>query len=196
MRREKAWLIGIFMAVANVAAQAGPFGLNAGDTVEAVGKFAQLEPTADRGVYSVARLPNGHDDIDDYRLVFSPVTGLCKVTAWTKPAQTNAYGDEIKSDFRSWQEALTSKYGAPKKYDFLRSGSIWKEANDWTMALTKKERILAAFWEFKSPVDQVEKMALEAVASNSRNYMLNIQYEFTNYEACKAATRAKKNANL
>jgi len=193
---RNAWLISALIAVASTAASAGPFGLNAGDTVESISKFAKLEPTEDPGIYSVSRLPNGHPDIDDYRLVFGPATGLCKVTAWTPQAEAGVYGDEIRNDFRNWQEALTSKYGAPEKYDFLRAGSTWNEPSDWTTALAKKERILAAFWVIKPPADQVNRMGLEAVASISGKYMINIQYEFTNFEACRASLLSKKNANL
>ncbi|MDR6521037.1 hypothetical protein J2789_003723 [Variovorax paradoxus] len=45
MKKKTGWLIGICMATAAMAAAAGPFGLNAGDTVETVGKVAQLKPT-------------------------------------------------------------------------------------------------------------------------------------------------------
>ncbi len=192
-----AWLMGALVAAGSAAVSAGPFGLNAGDSLEAIDKFATLEPTEDSGIYSVSRLPKGHADIEEYRLEFSPATGLCKVTAWTPPAEASVYGDEIRDDFRHWQEALTSKYGALKKFDYLRPGSTWDEPKDWTTALAKKERILAAFWwTFKPPVDQLHRMGLEAVAGRSGKYMFSIQYEFTNFEACRASQKAKRDANL
>ncbi|WP_418126374.1 hypothetical protein ABL849_32145 (plasmid) [Variovorax sp. 375MFSha3.1] len=196
MKKKARGLIGICMATAAVAAAAGPFGLNAGDTVETVGKVAQLKPTEQQGVYTVSRLPNGHPDLDSYRLIFGPATGLCRIAAWTPAAQSSAYGDEIRRDFRSWQEALTAKYGAPEKFDYLRSGSIWNEPKDWTMSLAKKERKLVAFWTPTPPVDQVSRIAVEAIATSSGRYSINLEYEFDNFDACSASLKSKKNANL
>ena len=79
-------------------------------------------------------------DIDFYAALVTPSHGLCRLNASTKIVISSAYGDEIKDKFKSFQTALTSKYGEPEKiYDFLRSKSIWSEEKYWMMSLMKKE---------------------------------------------------------
>jgi hypothetical protein len=195
---RNAWLIGALIAVASAAASAGPFGLNAGDTVESISKFAKLEPTESEGIYVATRLPDGHQDIEVYELMIGPRTGLCKISALTPERETNVYGDRVLSDFNTWQEALKSKYGAPSdKFDFLREGSKWNKPTDWTTALYKRERRLATYWEGKTAsADKLAIIVINAVATDDSHYTINLLYEFTNFEACRASLRAKRNANL
>lgn len=194
---QRGWLLGVIIAGASAVASAGPFGLNEGDTLEAVSKFAKLTPMETAGVYRTERLPNGHPDIHDYRLVFGPTTGLCRINAVGPTRPTNSFGEQVRTEFTEWQAALASKYGAPEKLDFLDSGSIWNEPRDWSMALAKKERTLAAVWKLdRAPVDGLSVVRLEAHAFTSANYAIRLVYEFSNFDACKASLLSKRNANL
>lgn len=195
--RANQFFVAVATAASAVAAAAGPFGLNQGDTAEAISKLAPLKKGTQPGLYIAGSLPQGHQDLEAYWLVIAPGEGLCKINAWTPNKKTSVYGDEVQAEFKRWQEALTSKYGAPKKFDFLRVGSIWDEPRDWTMGLARKERTLAAFWEIPaSEGGDVGSVKVQAVAVNSGNFMIGLTYELRNIEACLQSLTSKKNANL
>lgn len=61
----------------------------------------------------------------------------------------------------------------------VRPGSIWKEPEDWSMALSKKERTLAAWWEGHGVV-------LTAVGLDRESGGLHLSYESKDFEACLA----------
>jgi hypothetical protein len=101
--------------------------------------------------------------------------------------EMNSFGSQIKSTFKSIEEALVEKYGAvTKRYDFLQSGSIWNEPEDWAMALSKEERHLGSYWTF-SPArteDGVQSIFLNANALSSSKGYVSLDYESSNFDQC------------
>lgn len=177
-----------------LAQEVGPFGLKMGMQPAAVGK-----PDSDpqNGVYIYNRLPISFSKADEYLLLFGPKAGLCKVVASGVTQETSVYGSELKSEFADLHAALVSKYGDAKSdYDFLKSGSIWDDPQDWMMALLKKERVLASVWEFSGRGDQVENIMLKANALGTNKGYVTIAYEFSNFSACRAELDASDNAGL
>lgn len=102
------------------------------------------------------------------------------------------------SEFDNYFKVLSTKYGIAKRFDFLRSGSIWNERKDWMMALLKKERTLSAFWiddKITMP-DNLSGINFEAYANSRESGMIAISYEFKNAESCIGWIKANKNAKL
>lgn len=186
-----------FLFPISIAAYAGPFGLTMGASLAELNKQIKLKPES-LAVYSAPSLPNPHPDFDDYRLVITPDHGLCKVIAWSRLIETSVYGTQAASKFTSIEEALTTKYGNPKRLDFLMSGSIWNEQRDWMMGLLKKERTLMSYWtnkEHELP-DKVSTVMLETIALDKERALVHLIYEFKNSSQCTNWIKSQKGLAL
>jgi hypothetical protein len=80
-------------------------------------------------------------------------------------------------------------YGQPSNSaDFLRSGSIWREPEDWMMGLTKKERTLATWWvalsrngQNVSLPHQITGILLDTTGLGPSKGCLFLSYEFQGF---------------
>ncbi|MHB9100883.1 MAG: hypothetical protein ACYC2E_05160 [Sulfuricella sp.] len=176
----------------------GPLGLEMGTSLAELEKQMKLTPVSP-GLYSTPTVPKTHSDFEDYMLVITPAHGLCKIHAWSAPINTSVYGSELISKFQSLEEALTSKYGTSKRFDYLRSGSIWHEPRYWMMALKKKERTLKTFWTEETGSrnsDNLSEIMLEAQAISTENALVLISYQFKNMSQCSSWIKSQKNSAL
>jgi hypothetical protein len=145
-----------------------------GQIIEAVGQKVVTEDRGDMLVLNTA--PRAHPDFETYLLFVSSTKGLAKVASISKTIQTNSFGTELQSKFSEIEKALETKYGKPTKtFDFLMSGSIWHEPQEWTMALLKKERTLTAAWETLPGTTII----MDAHASSRELGYILVSYEFT-----------------
>lgn len=178
-------LIAALLAI-SIPAQAGPFGLDMGTPLVELNKQMKLKLEI-TGVYSTPSVPKGHLDFGGYQLIVTPAQGLCKIVAYSQVISTSVYGTELASKFSSLESALSSKYGKPKKFDFLKGGSIWKEPRDWMAGLLKKERILSSYWLIKNLElpDSIRIIQLEAVAISREEARIELLYEFKNFDQCR-----------
>jgi hypothetical protein len=159
------------------------FGLKMGMTLaelKAITTFNPVQKTS--GGYQAESLPNGDAaEFRSYGFFVSPKQGLCKVFGIGKTVDTGSDGSDLRMVFQRVEDRLKAKYGPPTlAADYLNSGSIWHEPNEWMMALKLKERQLATFWQYES--GSIEVIA-NSVGSNQGWVML--QYEFPNFKACK-----------
>ena len=192
---------GLVVCLSTATAQAlrGPFGLSQGMSMADVQRLGRLEPAKSNHWYTIRRLPDGHPDIDEYRVLVSPKHGLCKIIAWTAAIPSNAFGDQLRSKYEQLQDALTEKYGRSKKFDFLQNGSIWNDRRDFMMALSKNERSLATYWdeeERSTLTARLSTISLKAHAINSSSGIISISYEFENFIECDQWVKGQKNSNL
>jgi len=185
-------ILGFFAA----EAVAGPFGLEKGMSLNAIG--GKPEQIA-LGKYKLTDVPTPHSAFEAYIVQIAPKSGLCWVKAIGKDVATSSYGSELKSEFRKMEEKLGSSYGQHKTLDTLLPGSIWNEPNDWMMGLIKKERILAAVWEAKDgsslPPD-LQSIALYASPYAQDKGYISIEYTFINEDACESELAAKEDGAL
>jgi hypothetical protein len=151
-------------------------------------------------VYKAERVPLPHSDFESYILHVTPRQGLCKINAVGEDVDTSVYGVELRRAFDEIVAALNAKYGEGDRLDKLAPQSIWNEANEWMMALKKKERILMAIWPKDSGgaalPDNVKTIGLEALALSTDKGYLRLVYEFANLEKCIAEVNAVNNAGL
>lgn len=177
----------------------GPFGLHKGMTKAELQSVAGPLKEDQPAIYSTTRVPRPHPSFEAYSLVATPAYGLCKIVAIGNTLDMNAFGTQLQEEFARIEEPLTQKYGTPNKMDFLQSGSIWGDPQDWSMALAKEERTLADYWTTSlSPEvnarDHLQAISLTAKAlSNSRGYVV-LSYEFDNASPCLEEVKRLKNA--
>lgn len=181
----------------SVAATAGPFGLDMGTPLAELNKQMKLKPETP-AVYSTPSVPKAHPEFDSYALVVTPTHGLCKIVAGSKAISTSVYGAELVRTFSDFESALATKYGNPKRYDFLRNGSIWKEPREWMMGLLKKERTLESYWtnEDRELPDSVKAIQLQAHALSKEQAYVTLVYEFKNLVQCDGWIKSQKDSAL
>ena len=162
-----------------------PFGLKVGASLAALtAQNGKPEKLGDDS-YTFHKVPKPYPGFEEYLMQVTPTNGLCKVIGYGKEITTSRYGDDIKSEFNTLKDALSKKYGTPKgDYDFLRSGSIWKEDSEWMMSLYKKERYLVANWEPKEE-NGIGVILLQAKASGPSTGRVTLQYGLSNYKTCE-----------
>ena len=102
----------------------GQFGLEVGDTKESIiSKGVRLENDSGYWYYT-KKLPKGNSQLDNYSLLITPLSGLCRIVGRTPEIQTYSFGSQLISKFEFFETALNNKYGKSEKFNFVRSGSI------------------------------------------------------------------------
>jgi hypothetical protein len=175
----------------------GPFGFNYGMTapevLKLVGKDAvkHYKNEAD-DTLTLSTAPKPHPGFEEYMLMISPERGLVKIYVLGKNIPANRYGEKLKDAFTEIQDAITETYGQPERaFDSLRSGSLWKEPEDWMMGLLKEERRLRSYWRLKTTINHITAIALGASADSTENGRLTVDYEFDGFTEYQKAKDAK-----
>lgn len=180
----------------------GPFGLESGLTKKNIEDMTgeELKPVENvPNLYTSQSLPKNNADFAVYGLLISPKSGLCEIRALGKSVDTDSYGLALQSKYKELLSSLSSIYGNPEKTDFLLSGSIWKDPQDWMMALNKKERFLSAQWKETSATpfkNNLTSVSMEARANGSSKGYVFLQYDFNSIDACNAEIEDAKKSSL
>lgn len=173
----------------------GPFGLSMGLSKAQIERLTggPLKPVAGQSDgYETTKVPRGLDGIESYVLNILPKAGLCRILAIGVDINTSSHGVEVKAAFDRLAGLLDAAYGKHTTYDFLRSGSIWDEPEDWMAGLMRNERVLQAAWdvaEGSTMKNGVSEILLDAHGLRSDRGYLNIQYKFDNRQACEAEAK-------
>lgn len=177
----------------------GPLGVTAGLTAtELTAAGIKLEPGKTPGIFFSDDAPSPNQSFLLYSYLIGEDSGLCRISAITKPIEANAAGDQIKSSFSNLEEALESKYGKPKKYQFVKHNALFKEDRHWMMALKDEERIHTSYWgseKVKLP-DPLNTISLQASANSAYEGHIKLTYEFLNIDKCLEESKKKANASL
>lgn len=186
---------GISLAASHIA-MAGPFGLSMGMSIEQIdSKAKEVAP----GKFVTKNVPKPHSAFEQYAVQVGKKNGLCWIKAIGKDISTSSYGIELRSAFEEMKGKLTKAYGKGETTDLLMPGSIWKEPNEFMMAMIKKERFLMAGWstekgsKLKGNIKQVGLIA--SPGGRSKGY-LSVEYYFSNNEACDKEIAAQEDDAL
>ncbi|MDP9706456.1 UNVERIFIED_ORG: TolA-binding protein [Rahnella aquatilis] len=180
----------------------GPFGLEAGLSQKNIEDMigTKLKPLEDSvNLYTSDKLPKPNADFVVYGLLISPKVGLCEIRAVGKNINTDSYGLALKAKFEDLTNSLTSLYGKAETTDFLLSGSIWKEPQDWMMGLAKKERFLSAVWKDSKEEhlkNNINTIFIETRANTSAQGYTYLQYSFNNIDVCREEIEGAKKSSL
>lgn len=178
---------------------AGPFGLEAGLSGDLIEKMTGETPRLvkeSENLYLLDRAPKPNDAFEQYGLVISPTVGLCVIRGVGKTIQTNDYGHQLQSSFEAMRDSLATIYGKPKNYDFLMTGSIWKDSNDWMMGLYKQDRTLAAEWKGPGIKNNISGISIDARALGRDKGYYVVEYIFSNNPDCSAELKKQKTDSL
>lgn len=172
----------IFFAVLAFIANglfAGPFGIEMGWTVEDLKNngitFTTRKKTQNITTYDVFPKTT-HPSFESYSVAIDDVKGVYKINIFGNDIETSIYGIALKEEYEKIKNQISITYGNPKSYDYLRSGSIWDEPNEWMKSLEKEERVLHSFW-YPEPKETIESIFLEAIALGSDSGYLFLSYQ-------------------
>jgi hypothetical protein len=177
-------------------AQAGPFGLEMGMKLEAIGGGPE---ELKKGFYKIKTVPKPHTAFETYIVQVGQKTGLCYIKAVGKDVTTNVYGVQLESAFEEMEAKVAQTYGKHDKTDLLMPGSIWKEPQDFMMGLLKKDRMLAAVWSAKygsQLTENLKAVSLMAYAQTRNTGHLGLEYQFTNEKDCDTEVSAEEDRVL
>jgi hypothetical protein len=179
----------LMLSVLSPNADAQAFGIRMGQKVASLDGAVEHKESRGRATrqYSVKTVPLPHSEFESYTVLETTKQGICKVVGIGKTHSADKYGVSLRSAFDDLDAALTSKYGEGKKFDFLHSGSIWSDADEFAMSLRLEERSLSKFWEMNEGA--ISSIALTAHALSPTDTYLRINYEFTNFEDCIAENK-------
>jgi len=196
MSLKKVTLVLLFFGFFYAYAVAGPFGLEMGMSLQAIGGNPQ---EIGIGIYRLETVPKPHSAFEYYVVKIAPKGGLCWIKAVGKDINTNVFGFEIKAAVDELENKLTENYGKHKRMDFLIPGSIWDEPKDWMMGLKKKERFLGIVWERaygSSLPNEIKQIGLVASALSPNKGFINVEYSFVNIDSCEAELAAQEDDAL
>jgi hypothetical protein len=179
----------------------GPFGVQMGLTKQQiVGATGAQEVPENRFSYMASKAPKSHVDFQTYEYTIGDQAGLCSVSGIGNDFDADSYGNAVRGNFATIEDALTKKYGEPTRTDkSLAEGSIWNEPKDWMMGLNKKERSYRVDWKASAdhPLpDHLALIRLMAVATRFDHGALAILYRFDNNDACDKEIAASRDSSL
>ena len=178
--------------------KAGPFGFEPGMTkqqiIDKLGSGAIQESKGD--VLTLKKAPLSHSGFEQYMVIVDPKRGLVKLVAIGKNVSTSVYGDELKDAFNEMEKSIISAYGESKRFDYLKTDSIWNEPKDFMAGLLNKERTLESFWPNDDATKlkgQVSTINLEAKALDQQTGYLILGYEFVGFHEYSEEQKNKEN---
>jgi hypothetical protein len=163
----------------------GPFGIAKGQPLSALDKPQEVKP----GFYRVMTVPQPYPNINSYIVQNTAQHGTCMVKALSNDIESDSFGGNIRTAVDHVRDDLIARYGKPKNsFDFLQEGSIWRDPQDWMMALGKSERTYSFFWAAPRNADPkiwrgVESVGLMA-GSDGRKGWFTIEYDFVGNKEC------------
>ncbi len=164
----------------------GPFGLEMGMTLDALGGgHVKLSP----GKYILAGVPRPNSAFATYTAQVAAKSGLCWINASGTDILTNSYGLQVQNAFYAMEESLKAVYGSHKRTDMLLPGSVLRDPQDWMQAVAKRDRILHSVWNADSGADlpgNLERVELFVSSSSMSTGYITVEYAFENEDACNA----------
>jgi hypothetical protein len=172
-----------------VVAEAGPFGIDAGSNVS----IYSGRPSSVKGAFKIV-VPKPHDEFESYTAISTTETGICKVWGVGRNHSDDRYGSSVRDTYQRLKETLEAKYGQGRQFDYLKAGALWKNSNEWVMAIRQNERTLVTYWTVENmgaPLpDGIVAITLEVKALSSDTAYLDLTYEFSNFKRCRAVFAA------
>lgn len=143
-----------------------------------MGQSITEEPEG-RNANGMLYITEKHSVLDEVSVYWTPAAGVCLLRGVYRVPSPDNYGQAHKAAFDMLTGLVMRKYGEPSDiYDFLHSGSIWNEPNDWLGGLECKERVLSAFWDGNKGLPA----ELSAISVDAEESFIVVTYQFANFD--------------
>ena len=176
----------------------GPLGIAEGEPMTDLKGAATTE---NPGQYKLSTVPTPYPGVDFYWVKASAKTGACMVKAIGQDVEGDSQGSELRSTVDHVKDDLVERYGPPTaNIDYLQSGSIWHDPQDWMMAVAKNERNYGYIWERKAGADSAIWRGIQSVgvfsgSSGTKGWFI-LEYDFDNMKDCDAALKGEAAKSL
>lgn len=190
----KTHVIALIIGCFATSASGQAFGIAKGTDIESL----SVEDDLGDGRYVVA-VPKPHPEFDDYVVKAVPEIGVCIVRGIGQNHTNDRYGSSVRSAFGKLKSALDQRYGATETFDYLKSGALWDEGNEWVMAIHQNERYYQSSWDEDSgselPSGLVE-ILMTVNTTSSDSAWIGLQYRFDNDDECNAVIAKTNQSGL
>ncbi|MBB6224547.1 hypothetical protein [Rhizobium leguminosarum] len=175
-------------------ALAGPFGLEKGMKQGALDIQAPMEA----GAYLLKSVPKPHDDFQMYGVTLGEQAGVCRIVAMSAEIENDRYGLALREKFEKIRSQLAQNYGSSTLYDTLGNSALYDDNSDWTMALTKHERVYSAEWKMSNSAEKsgIREIRLSLVGQSRDSGMVTLLYIFDNVDDCLREISSKGSSAL
>lgn len=138
---------------------------------------------------AVVAAPTPHPLFSRYIVQATAELGVVWIKGLGEVIGNDNFGTATKAAVDRLSEQLSSKYGTGQKQDFLMTGSIWSDPQDWMAALNHNERAYNVMWERGgrgSLPDDIESIFLGAVPLEGYAAQIVLEYASTKVRAAEA----------
>ncbi|HBI70685.1 MAG TPA: hypothetical protein DDZ22_17270 [Massilia sp.] len=141
------------------------------------------------------------EGIDEYAVLATPETGVCRIMASANVSVVNGSGDQIKEKVDQLAELMATKYGKhSSKTNYLGEDVYRRNPQYWMMALKEDSAIYGYTWktgktEVALPTD-IDRIEISAGATQSDSGWAQIRYTFKNMDSCMKDSKNRKAASL
>jgi len=186
-------LVSVLISIA--LAGEGPFGIEFGTPP------SSLNATLEGDIYMLNSVPKPHPYFKIYIVKATQSQGVYWIKGIGSTVHTSIYGEGIRFKEDELASQVASVYGQNYiKYDFLRSGSIWNEPEDWMIGLFKEERVYAYSWDSDNTDPFVSRKVLSvfigSISLDKNSGAIFIEFSGTNYDTAKSDVRENQSSSF
>jgi hypothetical protein len=171
---------------ASTPVSGGPFGLDLAAPASKL-DVDQSHSIPEKSLYALNSVPAPSADMDAYTVIAYPGIGLCQIRALSRTFDGDSLGSNVRAAADRLADALTTKYGKPKKTDGCNG--IMCDASYWAMAVMNGERAYAYQWKLGQTTGGVRSVTLWARTNELSEPYLRLDYEVNDEAKCKAAEK-------
>ncbi|WP_156878692.1 hypothetical protein [Roseomonas gilardii] len=178
----------LLLVLSCVSAHSQPFGISEGTPRSAIKIEEEVRPGWLRIVP-----PRKHPEFELFHVQITQETGVCRLSAAGITHSNDRYGRSVRSAFQEVREQLEATYGKSGLNDFLKTGALWKNDEEWVMSIRQNERIFQAAWGKPSgaPIKNgVTEVLLNVAALDQSKSYLRLQFVFSNFDKCERLRKA------
>ena len=175
--------------------KAGGFGIELGKSPSEYGCQAM---SGSIGYFS-CEAPKPHSAFEQYVVKASESHGICWIKGVGKDISDNGYGSSTLAKHAELKSVLSKAYGEiSETTDFVLPGALWSEADEWLMAIDKKQRFYSVNWsDLKVPSKpKLKQIYLGVGATGNAKGWLTLEYYSKDYEDCKTAVSQSESGSL
>ncbi|SPF77753.1 hypothetical protein [Pseudoprimorskyibacter insulae] len=169
----------------------GAFGFEFGDELP----FNAERMTNIHGGYQVYAI-NPYFEFKGYAVRSSKLTGICQIFGFGRTYENDEWGIRVREAYEDLIVAMIPKYGIPQRDEFLRSGALYDDPEDFSRAIAKNQRAHQASWTFsKAGPDELGEI-LVTVRAGWEDTSLYIHYRSGNFDECMRSLRDEAKSAL
>lgn len=177
----------IILAGISLQANAQPFGIPSGTSIELLNVDAKPDVPLAKHWLALSSVPKPHSDFETYITFASPIVGVCSVAGISKTYKGDNSGTQVRSVFDKIESQLNAKYGEFSETKTISDDAQWAGENEWVKSIQENERVHYSSWgaAFGSNLtDNIFRIQLIVGGRDAATSQLYLQYTYRNFIDC------------